>query len=62
MRVTWKEANHLDAAIIAQGQDHPLAHGWIDADKDLRVGEIIEDSNCRVQLENRIRLCREDGL
>ncbi|MDO9582028.1 MAG: MogA/MoaB family molybdenum cofactor biosynthesis protein [Desulfomicrobium sp.] len=62
MRVTWKEANHLDAAIIGQGQDHPLTHGWIDADMDLRVGEIIEDSNCRVQLENRIRLCREDGL
>jgi len=62
MRVTWKDANHFDAAIIGQGQDHPLAHGWIDADTTLRVGEIIEDANCRVQLESRIRLCRQDGL
>jgi len=62
MRVTWKEANHLDAAIMGQGQDHPLVHGWIDRDLNLRVGEVIEDSNCSVHVENRIRLCREDGL
>lgn len=62
MRVTWKKANHLHAAIIGQGQDHPLAQGWIDRDMNLRVGEVIEDPNCRVHLENRIRLCREDGL
>jgi molybdopterin adenylyltransferase len=62
MRVTWKQTNHVHAAIVGQGQDHPLAHGWIDGDMNLRVGEIVEDSSCRVQLENRIRLCREDGL
>ncbi len=62
MRVTWKDAYVTGPLIIGQGQDHGLAHGSIDADRDLRVGDTIEDSHCAVQLENRIRLCREDGL
>jgi len=62
MRVTWKEGRHADTAIIGQGRDHPLAHGWIDADAALRVGETIRDANCLVRLENRIRLCAEEGL
>jgi molybdopterin adenylyltransferase len=62
MRVTWKDAYAAGTVIIGQGQDHPLAHGWIDADHDLRAGEMIQDSSCTVQLENRIRLCLEDGL
>lgn len=62
MRVFWKDGFIAGAGILGQGQDHPLAHGWIDAEMSLRIGQIIEDPNCNVQLENRIRLCREDGL
>lgn len=62
MRVTWKDTYVSGPVIIGQGRDHELVHGWIGAETDLRVGGIIEDANCRVRLENRIRLCLEDGL
>jgi molybdenum cofactor synthesis domain-containing protein len=62
MRVTWKDAYTAAAVIIGQGRDHPLVHGWFDADMDLRAGDVIEDPHCCVQLENRIRLCLADGL
>lgn len=62
MRVTWKKADHEGMVIIGQGQDHPLAHGWIDGNMSLRAAEAIEDAHCRVVLENRIRLCGQDGL
>jgi molybdenum cofactor synthesis domain-containing protein len=62
MRVTWKDAYTAGTVIIGQGPDHPLVHGWLDADEELRAGDVIHDPNCSVQLESRIRLCREDGL
>ncbi len=62
MRVTWKDAFVTGPLIIGHGRDHELVHGWIEADRDLRAGDTIEDSRCAVQLESRIRLCREDGL
>ena len=61
MRITWKNAQPAGTVVIGVGSGHVLAHGWIDA-AELRVGDVIDDGNCRVQLESRIRLCREDGL
>jgi molybdenum cofactor synthesis domain-containing protein len=62
MRVIWKDAYVTGPVIIGHGHDHGLVHGWIQADENLRAGDIICDASCRIQLENRIRLCLEDGL
>ncbi|KAF5058116.1 putative molybdopterin binding domain protein [anaerobic digester metagenome] len=62
MRITWKNAWQPGPVIVAVGMDHGLAHGFIDAAQELRAGDVLDDGACRVQVESRIRLCREDGL
>ena len=62
MRVIWKQASVAGPVILGHGRDHGLVHGWIDTDENLRVADVISDAGCRIRLENRIRLCLEDGL
>jgi molybdenum cofactor synthesis domain-containing protein len=62
MRVIWKDAYVTGPVIIGHGQDHGLVHGWIEADENLRVADVLSDGSCSIQLESRFRLCLEDGL
>ena len=62
MRVVWKNDQVGDVVLLGLGCDLPLAHGFMESDEDLRVGDTIEDETCRLQLEGKTRLCQEDGV
>ena len=62
MHITWKKDQPGGSVVIGTGSDHVLAHGRLDAAGALRVGDVIDDGDCRVLLESRMSLCGEDGL
>lgn len=62
MRIIWKSGQTDGNVILGTGPGFALAHGWLDSVEDVRVGDVIDDGNCRVLLESRIRLCGEDGF
>ena len=62
MRISWKSVNFADQVVLGLGCDHDLAQGWLDTDGGVRAGDIIEDPNVCLRMENKIRLCSQEGL
>lgn len=62
MRITWQKNVEKDFVVIACGMDHHWANAHIVDPDFLRVGDVVKDDFCSVQITQKNFFCGKDGL